>query len=76
MVYSLIVQQIVTDAFFSVHEDGSYWLESLGRRVLIQSVNDYLDEVVEIKGLSRSRLTHINLYVQKLAQKFKSVKLI
>lgn len=74
VVYSLVVQQVVTDDFFSVREDGSCWLESLGRRVLIQSVNDYLDEIVEIKGLSRSRLTHINLYAQKLAQKFKSVK--
>lgn len=75
VVYSLVVQHVVTDEFFSVHEDGSYWLESLGRRILIQSVNDYLDEVVEVDGLSRTRVTHINLYAQRLAQKFKSIKL-
>lgn len=41
VVYSLVVQQVVTDEYYSVREDGSYWLESLGRRVLIQSLNDY-----------------------------------
>ena len=43
----------------------------LGRRVLIQSVNDYLDEVVEKNGVERSRLTQISLYAQNLAQVFK-----
>ena len=50
VVYSLVVQQVVTDEYYSVREDGSYWLESLGRRVLIQSLNDYLDEIITVKG--------------------------
>jgi len=71
VVYSLSIQQVITDEYYSVREDGSYWLESLGRRVLIQSVNDYLDEVISYQGISRSRETLIFLYAQDLAQKFK-----
>lgn len=71
VVYSLIVQRVVTDEYYSIREDGSYWLEGLGRRVLIQSLNDYLDEVVTVKSVSRSRLTQIQLYTQDLAQMFK-----
>ena len=71
VVYSLVVQQVVTDEYYSVREDGSYWLESLGRRVLIQSLNDYLDEIITVKEVNRSRLTQIQLYAQDLAQLFK-----
>ncbi|WP_276964810.1 CRISPR-associated endonuclease Cas1 [Bacteroides graminisolvens] len=71
VVYSLAAQQVVTDEFYSVRDDGSYWLEGLGRRILIQSLNDYLEEVIQVKGVSRSRLTQIQLYAQDLAQQFK-----
>lgn len=71
VVYSLVIQKIVTDEYYSVREDGSYWLESLGRRVLIQSLNDYLEEIIVVKGVSRSRLNQIQLYAQDLAQLFK-----
>lgn len=71
VVYNLAMQNVITDECYSVRDDGSYWLETLGRRILIQSVNDYLDEVIEQKGVSRSRVTQINLYAQSLAQKFK-----
>lgn len=71
VVYGLACQQVITSDCYSVRKDGSYWLEGLGRRMIIQSVNDYLDELVEIDGLSRTRLTHLKLYTQNLAQKFK-----
>lgn len=71
VVYSLVVQRVITDDYYSVREDGSYWLEGLGRRVLIQSMNDYLDEVITQKGVSRSRLVQMQLYAQSLAQMFK-----
>lgn len=71
VVYTLLVQNIITDEFYSIREDGSYWLEALGRRIIIQSLNDYLDEVITLKGVSRSRLTQLTLYVQSLAQQFK-----
>lgn len=71
VVFSLLCQNVVTEEHYSVRPDGSCWLEALGRRVLIQSVNDYLEEVIEEKGLQRSRATQIAIYVQSLAQKFK-----
>lgn len=71
VVFSLLCQDVITEEHYSVRSDGSYWLEPLGRRVLIQSVNDYLEEVIEEKGIQRSRATQIVLYVQNLAQRFK-----
>lgn len=71
VVVSLLSQQAITDDHYSIRSDGSYWLEPLGRRILIQSVNDFLDEVVDNNGLQRSRLTQIGLYAQDLAQRFK-----
>lgn len=71
VVYSIIIQQIVSQEFYSVKEDGSYWLEGLGRRVIIQSLNDYLEQTITLNGLTRSRETHLFLYAQGLAQLFK-----
>lgn len=71
VVFNIACQGVVTDEYYSVRDDGSYWLEPLGRRVLIQSFNDYIEEVVEHDGLSRSRRTQIQLYCQSLAQTFK-----
>lgn len=72
VVYGIISQDVVSDEFYSVHDDGSYWLENLGRRVLIQSLNDYMDEVIKVGNAERSRQTQLNLYCQDLAQKFKT----
>lgn len=71
VVYNLLIQNVITEEFYSKKDDGSCWLETLGRRILIQSLTDYLEEVVEQKGVSRSRATQIQLYAQSLAQTFK-----
>lgn len=71
VVCNLMSQRVITDEFYSVKENGSFWLEALGRRVLIQSINDYLEEIVKLKGNNRSRNTQIQLYAQELAQTFK-----
>lgn len=72
VVYTLVCQGVITDEYYSMRTDGSCWLESLGRRVLIQSLNDYLDEVVELDGLNRSREVHMFLFIQSFAQYLKS----
>lgn len=72
VVYQLACQNVLTDDYYSIQPDGSHWLETLGRRVLIQSLNDYLEEIVDMNGLLRSRETHIRLYAQSLAQTFRS----
>jgi len=71
VVVSLLSQYAITDEHYSIRDDGSYWLEPLGRRILIQSVNDFLEEIVEMDGMQRSRLTQISLYAKDLAGKFK-----
>lgn len=71
VVYSILNQSIVNEDYYSVREDGSCWLESLGRRILIQSLNDYLDEVVPGDVSNRSRNGQMFLYIQNLAQTFK-----
>ena len=69
--FTLLAQNAISEECYSVRDDGSYWLEPLGRRILIQSFNDYLDETISKAGVVRSRLTHLNLYIQNLAQKLK-----
>lgn len=71
VVFSLARQEVINEDCYSIRDDGSFWLEGLGKRILIQSMNDYLDEVVREKNVSRSRLVHIDLFAQDLAQKFK-----
>lgn len=71
VVFTLVSQNSITDDYYSIKEDGSYWLEPLGRRILIQSINDYLEEVTNMRGVSRSRNQQIFLYCQGLAQEFK-----
>jgi CRISPR-associated protein Cas1 len=73
VVWMLARQNIIGEEYFSGKSDGSHWLEGLGRRIIVQSLNDYLSEVISIGGMERSRLTHIDLFTQNLAQKFKNV---
>lgn len=70
VVISLAKQNVINEDCYSVREDGSHWLEALGKRILIQSINDYLDEIIHLNGLDRSRGHHILLYAQSLAQTF------
>lgn len=71
VVFKLLSQDVITDEHYSVRDDGSCWLEALGRRILIQSINDFLDEVTAAGSLRRSRLTQISLKAQEIAQMFK-----
>jgi len=72
VVWMLVRQNIIGEEYFSLKGDGSCWLEGLGKRIVIQSFNDYLSEVIAIGGIERSRMTHIDLFTQNLAQKFKT----
>jgi len=71
VVYTLLAQNAISDEYYSMREDGSCWLEGLGRRVLIQSINDYLEEKIEHKGEMRARNTLIRDYTIDLAQQLK-----
>ena len=73
VVYTLLAQNAITQDCYSVAENGAHWLEPLGRRVIIQSLNDYLEEVVESDSGNRSRATIIFLECQRLAQSIKTL---
>ncbi len=68
VVFKLLQQEVINEDCYIIKEDGSYWLDGLGKRILIQAINDYLDEVVNISNLNRSRQNHINMFATKLAQ--------
>ncbi|MFN4286613.1 MAG: CRISPR-associated endonuclease Cas1 [Lacibacter sp.] len=69
VVVQLCLQQALTaDCFVTNPTTGAVLLEAYGKRILIQAVNDYLAEIIELDGLERSRLTHIELQQQALAQ--------
>jgi CRISPR-associated protein Cas1 len=74
VVARLLMMKAINEDCYSVKQDGSYWLEALGKRILIQSINDYLDEIITLKGISRSRANHIDLYAQNLAQRILKFK--
>ncbi|MBQ9417426.1 MAG: CRISPR-associated endonuclease Cas1 [Bacteroidales bacterium] len=73
VVFNLLQQNAVSEEYYSLRSDGSCWLEPLGRRVVIQSLNDYMEEIVDQHGVSRSRTTQLTLYAQKLASLFKTL---
>jgi CRISP-associated protein Cas1 len=72
VVTNLCMQQVIYPDFFDV-ENGAYYLSDMGKRILIQAFTDYLDEVIVLEGLERSRHTHIDLAGQRLAAMFKKV---
>lgn len=59
-------QKVIFREFFDVEND-SWWLNAQGKRILIQSMNDYLEEVVMLENLSRSRRNHIDKYAERFA---------
>lgn len=71
VVCHLCVQEVIFDEFFDRPPNGSWWLDAAGKRILVQSLNDYLDEVVTLEGLSRSRQTHLDLDAQRMASRLK-----
>lgn len=52
VVCHLLMQEVIFDEFFDIdgHNDGmgQYWLNTLGKRILIGAMNDYLAELVPL----------------------------
>lgn len=75
VVVQLLMQSAVDDCYYSVDEAGACWLEPLGRRVMIQSLNDYMDEVVTQRdGERRNRVNHIQQEAYELARRLRAAK--
>lgn len=71
VVIQLCLQEAVPPTCF-LSRKGGVWLEGLGKRILIQSVNDYLAEVVHREGTERSRAVHLQQYAYQLAKRFQN----
>lgn len=72
VVCHLCLQEVIFEEFFDI-ENTQYWLNTYGKRILIQSMNEYLNELVSLQGLSRSRLNHLELEAQRLASQLKKI---
>lgn len=71
VVFHLCRQQVIFREFFDT-DNGGWWLNDQGKRILIQSFTDFFEEVVPFEGLDRSRFVHLDLFAQRLAQQFKN----
>ncbi|RMG58444.1 MAG: CRISPR-associated endonuclease Cas1 [Bacteroidetes bacterium] len=70
VVVRLCLDQVMFEEFFEVQQ-GGYWLNGQGKRVLIHAMNDYLDETIEMSGEKQPRRRHILREAQALAQRLK-----
>jgi len=70
VVINLCVQEVFFIEFFDIENKG-YYLNNEGKRILIQAINDYFEEVIILSGLSRNRFNHIDFDMQQLSSKLK-----
>jgi CRISPR-associated protein Cas1 len=70
VVIQLARQDAMTEECFRTEANGAVLLDGLGKRILIQSMNDYLAEIIRLQGLERSRAEHIQQFAYKLANIF------
>jgi CRISPR-associated protein Cas1 len=65
-----MAEAIPQEAFETNSTTGGTLLGQLAKRILIQSVNDYLGEIIQLAGKSMSRLNHLEADAFKLAKTF------
>ena len=69
VVIQLCLQDAMSEECFR-QEGEAMLLDGLGKRIVIQSVNDYMEEIIRLKGLDRSRGEHIQLQAHQMATFF------
>lgn len=72
-VANLCKQGVIFPEFFEV-TNGAWYLNESGKRILIQSFNDFMEEVIEMDSMERSRNSHLLIKAQKLATRIKELK--
>src|SRR5690606_38962825 len=65
-----MAEAIPEEAFEKSPENGAVLLGPLAKRILIQSVNDYLGEIIQMGSRTLSRMSHIEENAHKLAKLF------
>lgn len=68
----LCQQRVVFKEYFDI-QNGAWYLNPAGKRIIIQSFNDYLDENITLNRLQRTRRTHIRLFAERLAERMKNI---
>ncbi len=63
-------EAIPQEAFDQENKEAALILGPLAKRILIQSVNDYLGEIIQLNGKPLSRISHIEEDMHKLAKVF------
>lgn len=66
----VLAEAIPIESFERNSETGAILLLPLAKRILIQSVNDYLEEIISLSGKTLSRQSHIDVQCVQLAQMF------
>ena len=69
VILQLCRQEAMTDECFR-WEGKARMLDGLGKRIVIQSINDYLAEIIQRGGLRRSRQEHLQREAHALAKFF------
>jgi CRISPR-associated protein Cas1 len=69
VVFHLFIYGSFIDDCFTRSENACL-LDGLGKRIVIQAMNDYLAEIITIQNKERSRLTFISEEAHALAKKF------
>ncbi len=65
-----LAEAIPMEAFEVQPEDQGILLTPLAKRILIQSVNDYLSEIINLNGKTMSRQAHLEVMANQLAKQF------
>lgn len=66
----VLAEAIPIESFEKNEETQAILLLPLAKRILIQSVNDYLGEIINLSGKTLSRQSHIDAQCVQLAQMF------
>lgn len=75
VVFQLAINEAIPSEAFEEHKiTGGLLLQPLAKRILIQSVNDYFEEIININGKPLSRMSHIEAQATQLAQTFLKAK--
>jgi CRISPR-associated protein Cas1 len=64
-------KRLLRDEMFDVHQ-GAYWLGRAGKKIVIESFNDFMDTIIQRKHRRRNRFHHIESDIIDLAQYIKN----
>lgn len=73
VVTNLCMQEVIYADFFDT-KNGGFHLNEYGRKILISAMYDYLNEVIMLNGVSRSRIEHLNIEARELAKTLRNFK--